>query len=133
LRHKNCGRILLGVTLLSFCGRAAWGKPPGPVSSGSEGGGTRFYSEGEVAEMVEEISLAAEEAIEKAAAEAAKAAALAAVEREGAALALAGEWRRECEQLKRETRKTNFFIGLGCFVGGVLAGAGGILITTGGR
>ena len=82
--------------------------------------------------LIDEIAEAAHEAIETAAGEAARAAFLAGVEREAAAIALAGRWRQEAEARQRalaEARRNgrkNVFIAvmLGVF-GGLAAGAGG--------
>jgi anti-sigma factor RsiW len=89
----------------------------------SEEGGTRLYSDLEVELLINEISVAALEAIERAAAEAAKAAALAGVEREAAALREAQRWKLEAEKAKKANFKNAVITGVICFVGGAIAGA----------
>ena len=95
--------------------------------------------------LIDNISEAAYEAIEMAAAEAARAAALAALEREAAALreaarreAEAQRWRREAEanlqaiaEAKRAGRKNAVIAGLVCFLGGLAFGITGTLIIGG--
>ena len=96
----------------------------------------RFYSDSEIDWLIDELSKAAKEAVEKAAAEAAKAATLAAVEREGAALREAAQreevafrWRMEAEanmkginEAKRKGMKNAFLAGAICLIGGFVAG-----------
>ena len=104
----------------------------------------RFWSDTEVdwkAELsllIDDISEAAYEAIETAAAEAARAAALAALEREAAAIreaahqqAEALRWRLEAElrqqaiaEAKRTGRKNAVITGLACLLGGLFIGIG---------
>lgn len=93
--------------------------------------GTRLYTDYEVETLIEDISKAALEAIEKAAGEAAKAAVLSVVEREAAALHEAQYWRLEAERQKqtvKETKKAgvkNTIITIAvCFVGGLAVGVG---------
>ena len=92
--------------------------------------------------LIDEISEAAYEAIDQAAAEAARAAALAALEREAAALreaarreAEAQRWRLEAERnlqeiqaAKRAGRKNAVIAGLVCFLGGLALGIGGTFL-----
>ena len=107
--------------------------------------GTRLYSDLEVDTLIDEISEAAYEAIDQAAAEAARAAALAALEREAAALreaarreAEAQRWRLEAErnlqaitEARRAGRKNAVIAGLVCFLGGLAVGITGTLIIGG--
>ena len=72
--------------------------------------------------MIEEISAAAEEAIEQAAAEAAKAATLASLEREAKALRETQRWKNEAEQTRQTARKNIVLSGVVCFLGGFIAG-----------
>ena len=88
--------------------------------------------------LIDDISEAAYEAIETAAAEAARAAALAALEREAAALREAQRWRLEAElrqqaiiDAKRIGRKNAVITGLACLLGGLFIGIGGTLIIGG--
>ncbi|GHV96499.1 hypothetical protein AGMMS50293_28190 [Spirochaetia bacterium] len=101
--------------------------------------GTRQFSEYEVDTLIDDLTTAAEEAIEKAAAEAAKAAALAALEREAAAIreaaqqqAEASKWRSEAETVKRNGIKNAVIAGVICFLGGAAVG-GGVIAIYGGR
>jgi uncharacterized protein len=88
--------------------------------------------------LIEELTGAAHEAIEKAAAEAAKAAALASLDREmsllqSKALAMAEAQRLQSEnsQLKKSRVKTAVATGLICLLGGMAAG--GIAVLQGAR
>jgi malonyl CoA-acyl carrier protein transacylase len=88
--------------------------------------------------LIEDLTVAAEEAIEKAAAEAAKAAALASLEREAAAIREAAQqqaeafrWRGEAETVKRKGIKGAVLTGVICFLGGLAVGVGGVLIIGG--
>ena len=101
----------------------------------SEESGTRLYSESEVDQIIDELSTAAEEAIEQAAGEAAKAATLVSLEREAQALQEAQRWRVEAETnlqgiqaAKRAGRKNAVIAGLACFLGGLVVGVGGTLL-----
>jgi hypothetical protein len=77
----------------------------------------------EVREIVDDISEAAEKAIEQAAAEAAKAAAIASIQREAAALAEAQWWHTEYRDVKKARVRTAVITGVVCFLGGFAVGA----------
>ena len=88
--------------------------------------------------LIEDISEAAYEAIELAAAEAARAAALAALEREAAALREAQRWRLEAElrekaitEAKKAGGKNTLLAALIGIFGGLALGVGGTLIIGG--
>jgi membrane protein involved in colicin uptake len=83
--------------------------------------------------LIEDLTGAAHEAIEKAAAEAAKAAALASLDREMAALSEAQRLHNENSRLRQSRVKTAVVTGLICFFGGLAVGAGGIAILHGAR
>jgi hypothetical protein len=83
--------------------------------------------------LIEDLTGAAHEAIEQAAAEAAKAAALASLEREAAAIREAQRLQGENSRLKQSRVKTAVVTGLICFFGGLAVGAGGIAIVQGVR
>jgi hypothetical protein len=83
--------------------------------------------------LIEDLTVAAHEAIEQAAAEAARAAALASLEREMKAAAEAQRLQGENSRLKRSRVKTALVTGAVCFFGGLAAGAGGIAILQGVR
>jgi hypothetical protein len=95
--------------------------------------------------LIDDLTEAALEAIERAAGEAAKAAALAMLEREAAAMQEAAKqqaealrWRMEAEanlqagtQAKRAGVKNAVLAGAICFIGGFVVGAGGMFIIGG--
>jgi hypothetical protein len=93
----------------------------------------RRYSEYEVDTLIEDLTGAAHEAIEQAAAEAARAAALASLDREMAAMAEAQRLQNENSRLKKSRVKTAIITGVICFFGGLTVGAGGIVILQGAR
>jgi hypothetical protein len=99
----------------------------------SEGSGTKRYSESEVDTPIEDLTGAAHEAIEKAAAEAAKAAVLASLDREMAAMAEAQRLHSENNRLRQSRVKTAVVTGVICFFGVLAFGAEGIAIIQGGR
>ena len=95
----------------------------------------RFYSDSEIELLIEDLTEAALEAIEQAAAEAARAAYLEGVEREAEVLretarhqAEALRFRNEAEQLRRAGIRNGILIGVLSFIGGVLIGVTGTLI-----
>jgi hypothetical protein len=90
-----------------------------------------FYTESEVDTLIEDLTGAAHEAIEQAAAEAARAAALASLEREAAAIREAQRLQGENSRLKQSRVKTAIITGVICFFGGLAVGAGGVLIIGG--
>jgi anti-sigma factor RsiW len=88
--------------------------------------------------LIDDISVAAYEAIEQAAAEAARAAALAALEREAAALREMQRWRIEAEirqqtitENKKAGVKNAIIAGAICLLGGIAVGIGGTLVIGG--
>jgi hypothetical protein len=108
------------------------------MSSGENG--MKRYSELEVDTLIEDLTGAAEEAIEQAAGEAARAAALASLEREmsllqAKALAVSEAQRLQGEnsRLKQNRIKAAVVTGVICFFGGLAAGAGGMAIVQGVR
>jgi hypothetical protein len=81
--------------------------------------------------LIDDLTAAAEEAIEQAAAEAARAAMLASLDRE---MAAARETRRLLEEngaLRKSRVKAAVITGAVCFFGGLAAGIGGVVITQG--
>ena len=85
--------------------------------------------------LIDDISEAAYEAIEQAAAEAARAATLEALEREAAAIREAQRWRLEAElreqaitEAKKAGRKNTLLAALIGILGGLAVGVGGTLI-----
>jgi hypothetical protein len=83
--------------------------------------------------LIEDLTGAAREAIEQAAAEAARAAALASLNREMAAMAEAQRLQGENSRLKQSRVKTAVLTGVICFFGGLAVGAGGIALLQGVR
>ena len=134
---KSCGRIMSTVTLMSFLMTfPVYGEPPTaptPILNETE---TRYYSDSEIDLLIEDITVIAKEAIEKAAAEAAKAAAIASVEREAAAMREAAQqqaealrWRLEAEAnvqaittAKMTGVRNAVITGLICLAGGLVVG-----------
>jgi hypothetical protein len=89
------------------------------------------YSESEVDTLIEDLTGAAHEAIEQAAAEAARAAALASLEREAATMREAQRLQGENSRLKQSRVKTAVVTGVICFFGGFAVGAGATAIFAG--
>jgi hypothetical protein len=92
-----------------------------------------FYTEYEVDTLIEDLTGAAVEAIEQAAAEAARAAVLASLEREAAVIREAQRLQEENGRLKQSRAKTAVVTGAICFFGGLAVGAGGIALLQGVR
>jgi membrane protein involved in colicin uptake len=99
---------------------------------------TKRYSDYEVDLLIEDLSEAAREAIEKAAADATKAAALAALEREAAAVREAAQrqaealrWHNEAQAARRNGIKNAVITGAICLLSGLALGVGGTLIIGG--
>jgi DNA replicative helicase MCM subunit Mcm2 (Cdc46/Mcm family) len=72
--------------------------------------------------LIEDLTAAAHEAIEQAAAKAAKAAVLASLKREAAVLAEARTWEREYRETKRRGITAAVITGAVCFTGGLVTG-----------
>ena len=142
LRLKRYVKIISTVILLSFLRFPVFGEPPMELQPTLNEGGTRYYSDSEIdylAELdtlIEDLTEAAKEAIEKAAAEAARAATLASVDRESTAFREASlqrtealrqqaevlRWQTEAETRKRIGVRNTIITGLVCFIGGFLVG-----------
>jgi hypothetical protein len=133
MRYRKCGRVLSVVMLLSFLTIRASGEQRGTGGRGLEGGGTRYYSGSEVERLIEEVSEAAEAAIEQAAGEAARAAVLSSLDREAKALREAAQWEELYRGAKGKTVKAAVITGVVCFLSGFTVGAGTMLILQGGR
>jgi hypothetical protein len=133
MKFRNCGRIIAIVILMSFLITPVYGEPPTAQPKNSTESGMRLYSEFEVDTLIEDLTVAAEEAIERAAAEAAKAAALAGIEREAAALREAQQWQRQYQDARSRGVRNAVIAGVICFFSGLVIGAGGVLIIQGGR
>jgi hypothetical protein len=132
MKYRCCGRITAIVILMSFLtGFPVFGDPPTAPPMNSAESGTRRYSEYEVDTLIEDLTMAAVEAIEQAAGEAAKAAALASVEREAAAVREAAQLRGENSRLKQDRAKTAVITGVICFFSGLAIGAGTTAILAG--
>ena len=84
---------------------------------------TRLYNEYELIKLIDELTEAAYEAIDMAAAEATRAAVIASIEREAAALQEMQKWRNEAAALKQSKIKTAIITGLICFLTGLTTGS----------
>jgi hypothetical protein len=133
MKYRLCKRILAIVLLMSFWKIPVYGEPPTTRTLNSAESGMKRYSELEVDTLIEDLTGAAHEAIEQAAAEAARAAALASLEREAAAMREAQRLQGENSRLKKSRVKTAIVTGVICFFGGLAVGAGGIAILQGVR
>ena len=96
------------------------------------------YSDYEIDILIDDLTEAAIEAIERAAVEAARAAVLASVEREAtllqekaAAIREASRWRNEAETAKKDMKKIGFYTMVIGLIGGLALGVGGSLIIGG--
>jgi hypothetical protein len=133
MKLKHCRKILAIALLMSFWKIPVFGEPPTVQAPNSEESGMKRYSELEVDTLIEDLTGAAYEAIEQAAAEAARAAALASLDREAAAIREAQRLQGENNHLRKSRVKTAVVTGVVCFFGGLAAGAGSIAILQGVR
>jgi hypothetical protein len=122
MKYRLCGRILAVVTLMNFSVSRGYGDQSITRTPNFEGSGMRQYSELEVDTLIENLTGAAEEAIEQAAAEAARAATLALLDREAAALAEARKWRDQYGKTRRRGIMVAVITGVICFTGGIAVG-----------
>jgi hypothetical protein len=146
LRLKHCGKITATVILLSLLmtspvyAEPSITQPPNLTESGM-----RQYSEYEIDLLIDALTEAAHEEIQKAAAEAAKEAVLSVIEREAVAMreatlqqAEALRWRLEAErqikavkEAKRVGIKNTIIAGAACLLSGLVLGVGGAIILGG--
>ncbi len=124
-KYSYCGRIISIVILMSFLTTPMFGQQLTELSETSSEGETIYFTDSEVESLIDDISVAAKEAIEQAGADAAKAAALAALERQAELLQEKAEaersaelWKVEAETIKANSRK-NVVIGV---IAGLLSG-----------
>jgi hypothetical protein len=89
----------------------------------------RLYSDLEIDLLIDDLTVAALEAIEQAAGEAARVALLASLEREAAALSEAShqqaealQWHSQAESVKRNGIRNAIITGAVCFLGGLVTG-----------
>jgi 3-oxoacyl-ACP reductase-like protein len=108
---------------MSFWKIPVFAEPPTVLPMTSEENGMRQYSEYEMDMLIEDLTEAAHEAIEKAAAEAARAATLASLDREMAAMAEAQRLHSENSLLKKSRVRTAIVTGVICFFGGLAVGS----------
>ena len=133
---KPCGRIMAAVILMSFLiPFRAFGEPPMEQPLTLSESGTKRYSDFEIDLLIDDLTGAAIEAIERAAAEAAKAAALASIEREAAllqekaaAMREAQRWRMEAETIRKDMSKAGLIAGIVGLLGGLTLGISGALL-----
>ena len=138
LRYRVCGRITAIVILMSFLRFPVFGELPTAQPLISSENETKRYSDSEIELLIDDLTAAAIEAIEKAAAEAAKAAALASIEREAAllqekaaAMKEAQRWRNEAEAARKDSKKLALFVGVIGLLGGTALGIGGAYLLGG--
>jgi hypothetical protein len=129
MRLRDYKKITTVVILMSFWTTfPVFGTPPMEPTPISELEEMRFYSDSEIELLIEDLTIAAQEAIEKAAGEAARAAALASLEREAAALAEVNQWKLKYGNEKKAMLKKAVITGALCFVSGFAIGAGSFSI-----
>ena len=132
---RNCGRITALVLLMSFLKFPMYAEQPTGHQMNLSESGMRFYSDLEVELLIDDLTVAALEAIEQAAGEAARAAFIASLEREAAALreaayqqAEALHWRNEAEIISRAGIKNTVLAAVIGILGGLAVGVAGTLI-----
>ena len=132
---RLCVRIISIVLLMSFWKFPIYAEQPMEHPMNSFKNEMRYYSDLEVDLLIEELTEAAIEAIEKAAGEAARAAFLESLEREAAALHEAQRWRLEAQNNllaikanKKNGRKNIFFATVTGILGGIAVGVAGTMI-----
>ena len=131
LKSKRYGKILSIVLLMSFLNIPIFAEPLTERQTDLSEGETRLYTSLEIDLLIDDLTVAALEAIEQAAGEAARAAFLASLEREAAALREAQVWRNEAETIRRTGTRNNWLVGAICFIGGLFIGVGGTLLIGG--
>jgi hypothetical protein len=146
LRLKHCGKITATVILLSLLTTSpVYAEPLITQPLNLTESGMRLYSEYEIDLLIDALTEAAHEEIQKAAAEAAKEAVLSVIEREAVAMreatlqqAEALRWRLETErqikavkEAKRAGIKNAIIAGAACLLSGFVLGVGGTLIIGG--
>jgi hypothetical protein len=131
MKLNYCKRILAAVLLMSFWRMPVSAEPPTTLPGNSGGNGTRLYSEYEVDTLIEDLTAAAEEAIERAAAEGARAAMLASLDREMAAAREARRLGEENGALRKSRVKAAVVTGAACLFAGLAAGACGVMLIGG--
>ena len=121
--------------LLNCLMSPVYGEPPTMQPENSTRNETKRYSDSEIDLLIEDLTVAAHEAIEQATAEGARAAALALLEREAEALQAQAALAHEVEQLKNEVDaakragvKNAIIAGLACLIGGMAVGIGGTIL-----
>jgi len=127
---------MAAVILMSFLiPFRAFGEPPMEQPLTLSESGTKRYSDFEIDLLIDDLTGAAIEAIERAAAEAAKAAALASIEREAAllqekaaAMREAQRWRMEAETIRKDMSKAGLIAGIVGLLGGLTLGISGALL-----
>jgi hypothetical protein len=137
LRLKHCEKIIATVILLSFLTTSpVYAEPSITQPLNLTESGTRLYSEYEIDLLIDALTEAAHEEIQKAAAEAAKEAVLSVIEREAVAMreatlqqAEAIRWRLEAERQMKEVKeakrvgiKNAIIAGAVCLLSGLVIG-----------
>jgi hypothetical protein len=131
LKFRNCARIISTVILMSFLKFPMYAEPLTGLERNLSENETRLYSDYEIEILIDEITEAALEAIDQAAAEAARAAMLTMLEREAAAIreaarqqAEALRWQIEADKRRRAGIWGAVITGLVCLAGGLVVGIG---------
>ena len=125
---KLCARIMLIVILLSFWKIPVFATPPMEQQQNLNESEMKFYSDSEIDLLIDDLTEAAKEVIEQAAAEAAKAAMLTSLAREAAALREAQRWRMEAGAAKKAGVRNAIIAGAVCLLGGIVVGVGGTIL-----
>ena len=143
LKLRCCGKITAIVILLTFLKPFPMfaEQPMAPLTISSEEG-TRYYTDSEIELLIDDLTVAALEAIEQAAGEAARAAFLASLEREALLLQARAQQQREAERWRIEAennllaikaakragiKNTVFGVVIG-ILGGLALGVGGTVL-----
>ena len=119
---KICGRVIAIVILLSFLRFPVYGEQQTMQPPNLTENETRLYSEYELIRLIDELTEAAYEAIDMAAAEATRAAVIASIEREMAAMREAERWRIVAAAEKQSKVRTAIITGVICFLTGFATG-----------
>jgi len=135
LRLRRYTKITALVLLMSFLKFPMYAEQPMEHQTNSSESGMRYYSDLEVELLIDDLTVAALEAIEQAAGEAARAAFIASLEREAEALreaahqqAEALRWRNEAEIIRRAGIKNTVLAAVIGILGGLAVGVAGTLI-----
>ena len=120
---------IIAIGLLMSCMKfLMFAEPLTELPQSSSENETRYYTDLEIELLIDDLTIAALEAIEQAAGEAARAAFLQSLEREAEVLRENQRLRNEAEILKKAGVKNNVLIGVICFIGGLAVGITGTIL-----